>query len=106
MTIEQRLSNLENLVHALSKKIDNNKFYTDADVSGTRASVDNITPYRETKKGYVGEVEKVFYDAPDGNLSVFFDNYNGPYATDRVSNRLTVSFDALTEATDITISIQ
>lgn len=40
LTIEQRLSNLENLVHALSQKIDNNKYYTDADMQGNRQSMD------------------------------------------------------------------
>lgn len=43
MTVEQRLSNLENLVNALSKKIDNNKFYTNADVSGNRKGVSKNT---------------------------------------------------------------
>lgn len=43
MTIEKRLSNLENLVNALAKKIDNNKFYTDADVNGNRKGVSENT---------------------------------------------------------------
>lgn len=37
--IETRVANLENLVHALSQKIDNNKFYTDADMQGNRQSI-------------------------------------------------------------------
>lgn len=43
MTIEKRLENLENLVNALMKKIDNNKFYTDADISGNRQNINNNT---------------------------------------------------------------
>jgi len=39
MTIEQRVKNLENLVGALSKKIDNIKFYFDADIAGDRQSI-------------------------------------------------------------------
>lgn len=39
ISIEQRLSNLENLVDALSKKIDRNQFYTDADMQGNRQSI-------------------------------------------------------------------
>lgn len=39
ISIEQRLSNLENLVHALSQKIDNNKYYADADMQGNRQSI-------------------------------------------------------------------
>ena len=37
--IETRVANLENLVHALSQKIDNNKYYTDADMQGNRQSI-------------------------------------------------------------------
>lgn len=41
MTIEQRLSNLENLVNALSKKIDRNNFYQSADTNGNRVGLSN-----------------------------------------------------------------
>lgn len=39
LKLEQRVKNLENLVFALSKKIDDNKFYTDADVNGNRQHI-------------------------------------------------------------------
>ena len=39
MTLETRVKNLENLVDALSKKIDRNQFYTDADMQGNRQSI-------------------------------------------------------------------
>ena len=39
--IETRVANLENLVHALSQKIDNNKYYTDADMQGNRVGLSN-----------------------------------------------------------------
>lgn len=42
LTLEQRLSNLENLVHALSQKIDNNKFYADADMQGNRQGLSEV----------------------------------------------------------------
>lgn len=67
--------------------------------------INDLTPYTATKMAYYGETEKVFYDAPTGNVSVFFDNYNGDYTINRVENRLTITFDALTEQTNITISI-
>lgn len=41
MDIETRLTNLENLVTALSKKIDNIKFYQDADNAGMRQTENN-----------------------------------------------------------------
>ena len=75
-------------------------------VDSTANQVDAITPYTDTKTAYFGETEKVFYGVPSGNMSVFFTNYNGDYSTSRVNDRVTISFDALTEQTDITISIQ
>ena len=106
LTVEQRLENLENLVNSLAKRIDGNKFYADADTQGNRQSISELTPYTETKTAYYGETEKVFYDVPTGNMSIFFTNYNGDYSTSRVNDRVTISFDALTEQTDITIMIQ
>lgn len=103
MTIEQRLTNLENLVNALSKKIDDNKFYQQADIDGARQNISEITPYTETKIGYYGETEKTFYNVPEGNVTVYG---LSEYTLDRISDRLTLTFDALTEQTNITISIQ
>ena len=102
MTIEQRLTNLENLVNALSEKIDNNKFYQQSDIDGARQNISEITPYTETKVGYYGETEKTFYNVPEGNVTIYG---LSEYTMDRVSNNITLSFDALTEQTDITISI-
>lgn len=106
MDIETRLKNLENLVDYLSKMVTDNKHYTDADIAGAREDIFAITPYTETKTAYYGESEKTFYDVPDGNVSVYFTDYDGDYSVSRVSGRLTISFDTLTEQTDITISIQ
>ena len=102
MTIEQRLSNLENLVNALSKKIDDNKFYQQADIDGTRQNISEITPYTETKTGYYGETEKTFYNVTDGNVAVYGLT---EYTMDRVANNITLTFDALEKETNITVSI-
>ena len=107
MDILTRLENLENFVSAMSERIDRNQFYNDADTAGNRQSISEKAPmpYTETKTAYYGESEKVFYDAPNGNTTVFFDNYNGDYSVNRNENGLTVSFDTLTADTNITISI-
>lgn len=68
-------------------------------------SLDSITPYTETKTAYYNENEKTFYNVPEGNISVFFDNYNGNYSINRIADRVTVSFDTLTDSTNITISV-
>ena len=36
MTTEERLTNLENLVYSLIKRVDNDKFYNEADKGGIR----------------------------------------------------------------------
>lgn len=64
----------------------------------------DITPYTETKTAYYGESEKVFYNVPQGNITVFWDNYAGDYSVQRFDGGVTVSFDTLTVA-EATISI-
>lgn len=104
--IETRVANLENLVDALSKKIDRNQFYTDADMQGNRQSISEVTPYTETKTAYIGDTEISFDNVPSGNLSVFADNIS-EYRTDRVGSTLNIDFiKPLEEVTEITISIQ
>lgn len=75
-------------------------------VDETSNKVDAITPYTETKTAYYNEKEKTFYNVPQGNVLVQFSNYQGSYAVNRIADRLTVTFEQLTENTDITISIQ
>lgn len=107
MDIGTRLANLENLVFALAETINRNKFYNDADTAGVRQGISDITPYEQTQTAYYGEKEKVFYNVPQGNITVFWDNYNGDYAVQRFEDGVNVSFDTLevAEAT-ITISVQ
>lgn len=64
-------------------------------------SVEAVTPYTETKTAYIGDTEVTFSNRP-GNLTVFFPH---PYAVERLTDRIIVSFDELEEVTDITISI-
>lgn len=63
-------------------------------------------PYKATKTAYYGESEKVFYDVPQGNITVFWDNYSGDYAVERIADRIVVSFDTLTDNATISIMIQ
>ena len=76
--------------------------------------ITKITPYEVTKTAYYSEKEKVFYDVPNGNLSVFFDNYNGGYTVNKVANRTTITFIdeqtkevvPLKDTTNITLMVQ
>ena len=104
MDIETRLSNLENLVNHLAETINRNKYYGDADTAGVRQGISEITPYEATETVYYGETSKNFYDVPQGNITVFWDNYAGDYAVERNDDVVTVSFDTL-EVAEATISI-
>ena len=77
-------------------------------ISAVNNRVTEITPYTETKRGYIGEVEKMFYNVPDGNVSVFFDNYNDSYGIHRESDRVKVFVvsEGLKQETNITIMVQ
>lgn len=78
-----------------------------ARVSQLSAQVQKITPYEETKTAYYGESEKNFYNVPQGNVTIFFDKYEGEYDVNRVGTRLTVIFPKkLTEATNVTLMVQ
>ena len=100
--LTQRLEKLEQSFFASrSREVDNTYRSEDA-----LNKADALTPYTETKTAYFNEKEKTFYDVPSGNVTVLFDNYNGNYSVSRVADRVTVSFDTLTEQTNITISIK
>ena len=93
--LTEQVSNIEDVQDAQAENI-----------AELNTRVDDITPYTETKRGYYEETEKTFYNVPEGRVSVFFSNYNGSYSINRIEDRLTISFDALENETDITISIQ
>jgi hypothetical protein len=104
MDIEKRLSNLENLVNALIKRIDKDKFYSDADSAGIRQSVSSITPYTESKTAYIDDTQVVFDNVPCGNVLVYADTAIKDWQ--RTANGLVVLFaEPLKEATTVTVSI-
>lgn len=75
-------------------------------ISQVNSKVNDITPYEETKKAFYGEIEKVFYNVPEGNTTIFFDNYDGEYEVSRIENRLTVIFaDRLKDMTNVTVMV-
>ena len=62
MDIETRLTNLENLVNSLINMMNNNKFYTDADISGVRQNVNEVEQ----------TMNEAIYPAWDGNGYSYF----------------------------------
>lgn len=103
--IEKNLKIVADNLNGLIKMVSTLRTNTDADINGTRQSVSRITPYTETKKAYYDYTSLAFYDVPNGNVSVFFSDYNGEYAVKRVGYCLLVTFEKLTNPTDVTISI-
>jgi len=77
-------------------------------VDDTANKVVAITPYTETKTAYYGETLKTFYNVPQGNVAIFFDNFNGEYSFERDEDRIYITFKEPLEVTqtNITISIQ
>lgn len=107
MNIEQRMSNLESRLDSLQESFiqsqrNNVEVTAKADVGYNKPDA----PYTATQTAYYGESEKVFYDVPQGNITVFWDNYNGDYAVQRNEDRVTVSFDTLEDTATISISVQ
>lgn len=102
MDIETRLTNLEKLVNALIKRIDKEKYYSDADTAGIRQSISSITPYTESKTAYIGDTEVFFENVPKGNVTVYSEVEAGIQYAD---NGVRVFFEPLEEVTTITISV-
>ena len=110
MTIEERLSNLEFQVANINRSLiqqGRNASATTSKVDDTSNKVVAITPYTAVKTAYYGDKSVTFYDAPQGNVSVFIDGLQMDYSMSRNENGLVVSFEPLEVASvQITISIQ
>ena len=108
MTLEQRVEKLEKLYANLSDSFitaQKNQVVNVAKTDDNNNNIKSLTPYTETKVGYYGETEKTFYNVPEGNVTVYGLGFNQIISANRVADRLTLTFDALTEETNITISI-
>lgn len=97
--LEKRVAQLEQMVLQIARGNVN----TIGKVDDTSNRVTAITPYTETKTAYIGDTEVTFENVPTGNLTVFG---LSEYSVDRQNDRITITFDAVEEVTDISISIQ
>lgn len=104
MTDTQRIENLEKRVNALFDIVNRNNFYTGADIAGTRQSVSEITPYKETKTAYIEDTTLTFENVPTGNLSVF--STVSEYNVNRDGETVIIDFAPLEEVTEFTIMVQ
>jgi hypothetical protein len=109
MITESRIKSIENRLDELTLdliQMQKNQIPIVSKISDNTDNISRISPYTDTKKAYYNEKEKTFYNVPQGNILVQFSNYQGSYAVNRIADRLTVTFEQLTDNTDITITIK
>lgn len=106
-TIEERVQILEANFASLQEAFlqsQSNRVESQGQIDNTTNAVEQITPTTYTKTAYIGDTEVVFTDVPSGNLTVFTDNLI-EYSMAKDNDRVTISFEPLSEVTTITISI-
>lgn len=98
--VSMALGRMSEKINDLGQRIDN--LYGSLHQENAN-KIEAITPYTATKTAYIGDTEITFYDTPaTGNLTVYCP---GNYHVDRLVDRIFITFDALEEVTEITISI-
>lgn len=95
-----RLLSLEQAFNASTKRSIDNTYTAES----ANSKADALTPTVLTKTAYIGDTEITFTDVPSGNLTVFTDNLIA-YSMAKDNDRVTISFEPLSEVTTITISI-
>ena len=100
--IQKLRADLNNLQTAFLQS-QRNASATVGKVDDTSNKVVAITPYTDVKTAYIGDTEVTFENVPNGNVSVFGLT---EYAIDRQNDRIIISFPAVEEVTDVTISVQ
>lgn len=106
-TIEERVQILEANFASLQEAFltsQSNQAESQGQIDNTTNAVEQITPTTYTKTAYIGDTEVTFTDVPSGNLTVFTDNLI-EYSMAKDNDRVTISFEPLSEVTTITISI-
>ena len=98
-SLEKRVAQLEQMVLQMAR----NNVPVVSKLDDTSNKVDAITPYTDSKTAYIGDTEVFFENVPQGNLSVYGIS---EYTIDRQSDRIVITFDAVDEVTEVSISIQ
>lgn len=107
MNYEKEINDLKRQVKQLNESVlamGKNNVGQVSKLDDTSNKVEQITPYKASKTAYIGDTEVVFTDVPQGNLSVYFDTPTD-YSVERTKDAIAVTFDALDEVTEVTISI-
>jgi hypothetical protein len=105
MNTEQRLTQLEARLDNLQQaflQAQRNQVPTTSKVDDTANRVTGLTPQTFTKTAYIDDTYVTFEGVPNGNMAVYCPVN---YTVKRDGDRVTVEFNALEEATEITISV-
>ena len=103
--IARALGNIYNQMNELGQRIDQMSVALHQESTD---KIEDLTPYTLTKTAYYGDTEVMFYDVPNGNMSVFVKDMEGNYPnfqTSKVGSIVTVSFDPVINNTEVTLSI-
>lgn len=103
-TIKEYTAEVDEIISAIGYTTGIPESPIQAQISALNRRISDITPYTATKYGYYGETEKVFYNVPNGNVTIFCDV---PNSYERIEDRLIVSFEErLTDTVEITVMVQ
>lgn len=108
MNYDVEIENLKARVDSLQESFIQfgiNNTGTVSKVDDTSNRVDAITPYTDTKTAYYGDTSVTFYDAPQGNVTVFIDGFNGGCTTEYIGDRLYVYFERPIDVAQVTVNI-
>lgn len=106
MTIEERLSSLEDRFNSLQASFIQAQQNSVEVTARADVGFNKPVPYKATETVYYGETEKTFYNVPSGVITVVWD-YDGDFAVERNEDTVRLIFVPITvaEAT-ITIMVQ
>lgn len=107
MNYEQEINKLKTQVKNLQESFlqaQRNQTPITAKVDDSANKIVDLTPYKDTKTAYIGDIDVAFENVPYGNISVFgVDDF---YIT-KIANRTYVNFkEPLEEVTEVTITVQ
>lgn len=107
MTIEERLTNLENLVQSFINSQSNESQYNTWDKEGLSKQIEDVTPYMDSQRAYIGDSLLYFNDVKGTQITAYCETDSGlsiPTVIERMGNTVIVKFEILKEVATVTIS--
>ena len=102
MTLEQRVSNLEQMFLQMQRNFSPIVSKTDENSN----NIVSIAPYTDTKVAYIDDTELIFTNVPTGAWYVSFNNDATATRVTKDRETLIVEFDPMKEVTEVTVTVQ